>query len=250
VHWRFPGAAVGVSGAGPRYPFRRMSSGVGLRPPPPPLFRLQGHRGPAPDPPTAFQKTWRPPAHRKPSPVAAGRLLGKIKEEAARRPGDICARGLPAATGPSRSRPHRSETPAAAPVHPATRVPSCSLCDGHCNKTLPSDGRRTFLRSHPWGGSTGWRTLNACRRARLQALKLQGASPLSVPLPASLRCAAVTTACITKDSSRTPDFVSHRSFLAVFMLSSESKNFEKSLDSRPPRRDVVSHVARKGACFS
>jgi hypothetical protein len=37
-----------------------------------------------------------------PSPVAAGRLLGKIKEEAAR-PGDICARGLPAAAGPSRS---------------------------------------------------------------------------------------------------------------------------------------------------
>ena len=173
-----------------------MSPGVGLRPPPPPLFRLQGHGGPAPDPPTAPENSaW---FFRKPSPVAAGRLLGKIKEEAAQRPGDICARGLPAATGPSRSRPPRSETPAAAPAHPATRVPSCSLCDGHCNKTLPSDGRELFLRSHPWGGSTGWRTLNACHRARLQALKLQGASPLSVPLPASARCTAVTTACITK----------------------------------------------------
>jgi hypothetical protein len=54
---------------------------------------------------------------------------------------------------------------------------------------------------------------------------------------------------LEKDSSPTREFVSHRSFLAVFMLSSESKNFEKSLDSRPPRRDVVPHVARKGACF-
>ncbi len=78
---------------------------------PPPLFRLQGHGGPAPDPPASARKAWPPPAYRKPSPVAAGRLLGKVKEEAATRPGDICARGLPAATGPSRSRPPRAETP-------------------------------------------------------------------------------------------------------------------------------------------
>jgi hypothetical protein len=66
------------------------------------------------------------------------------------------------------------------------------------------------------------------------------------------RCDALQSRrhALQKDSSRTRDFVSHRSFLAVFMLSNESKNFEKSLDSRPPRRDVVSHVARKGACFS
>ena len=50
------GAAVGGSGAGPPCPFRRMSPGVGLRPPPPPLFRLQGHGGPAPDPPTSAKK--------------------------------------------------------------------------------------------------------------------------------------------------------------------------------------------------
>ncbi len=58
------------------------------------------------------QKSLASPAYREPSPVAAGRLLGKIKEEAAMRPGDMCARGLPVATGPSRSRPARSKTPA------------------------------------------------------------------------------------------------------------------------------------------
>ena len=50
---RFFLTAVDGSGAGSPCPFRRMSSGVGLRPPPPPLFRLQGHGDPAPDPPTA-----------------------------------------------------------------------------------------------------------------------------------------------------------------------------------------------------
>jgi hypothetical protein len=44
---------------------------------------------------------------------------------------------------------------------------------------------------------------------------------------------------LKKDCSPTREFVSKRSFLAVFMLSDESKKFEKSLDSRPPRRDVV-----------
>ncbi|MNV81203.1 hypothetical protein D3C71_1748530 [compost metagenome] len=34
-------------------------------------------------------------------------------------------------------------------------------------------------------------------------------------------------------------FVSHRSFTALFTLSNESKKFEKSLDSRPPRRGVL-----------
>jgi len=51
---------------------------------PPPLFRLQGHGSPAPNPPTRLAS----PCLAQPSPVAAGRLLGKIKEEAAPRPGD------------------------------------------------------------------------------------------------------------------------------------------------------------------
>ncbi len=69
---------------------------------------LRGHGGSAPDPPTDPRKSWLRHAYRKPSPVAAGRPLGKIKEEAAWRPGDICIRGLPAAAGPIRSRVARN----------------------------------------------------------------------------------------------------------------------------------------------
>jgi len=60
-YWK---AVAGGASAGPPYPFRRMSPGVGLRPPPPPLLRLQGHGGPAFAPPASAP--WHPLFHRQP----------------------------------------------------------------------------------------------------------------------------------------------------------------------------------------
>ncbi len=91
------------------------------------------------------QKSLASPAYRKPSPVAAGRLLGKIKEEAAPRPGNICARGLPAATGPSRSRPASTETPS---------DPNGAWTLGHPRNVVITLGRRKKgprrRRQGPW----------------------------------------------------------------------------------------------------
>ena len=63
-------------------PFPALSPGVGLRPPPPPLVCLQGHRGQRVETTGVLKKGVRFTAYRKPSAVAGGGSLGKIKEEA------------------------------------------------------------------------------------------------------------------------------------------------------------------------
>ena len=84
-----------------------MSSGVGLRPPPPPLFRLQGHGAQRPTH-RQRQKGLASPAYRKPSPVAAGRPLGKIKKEASRGRGTFTPGVYRLLRGPhARDRPNR-----------------------------------------------------------------------------------------------------------------------------------------------
>ena len=90
-------------------------------------------------------------AVRKPSPVAAGRLLGKIKEEAAR-PGDICARGLAAAAGPSRSRLSKTEPrpdPQRRLGNPNAGARTHAICSGPCNKTAHVRGKKKPKKS-PW----------------------------------------------------------------------------------------------------
>ncbi len=99
-------AAAGGSSAGAPYPFRRMSPGVGLRPTPPPLLRLQGHGAPALDPP-ALPRDARfslPTASRAPSrPVGPWQSKGG---GGGRRPppGDICTGACRPRRGPPRSR--------------------------------------------------------------------------------------------------------------------------------------------------
>jgi len=70
-------AAAGGSSAGAAHPFRRMSPGVGRRPTPPPLLRLQGYAAPALDPPALPRASALACACRKTCPVADGRLLAK-----------------------------------------------------------------------------------------------------------------------------------------------------------------------------
>ncbi len=80
-----------------------------------------------------------PAAYRKPSPAAAGRLLGKVKEEAARGRGTFAPGAYRLLRGPhARDRLDRRRQPIqTAPARPTTRVASCSRCHGACRTTLP-----------------------------------------------------------------------------------------------------------------
>jgi len=93
----------------------------------------------------ASKKAWHPPAHRKPSPVAVGRPLAHMTPGRVAASSFILPRGLPTATGPSRSRPARWETPAdpngaCTPGHPRSVVPTLRRRLQH---EAPADGRRT-----------------------------------------------------------------------------------------------------------
>ena len=88
-----------------------MSSGVGLRPPLPLYFASKGMGSQRPTHQRTQKNRSTPRLYREPSPVAVGRLLGKITEESAR-PRDRCAGGLAAAAGPhARSNSERRRHP-------------------------------------------------------------------------------------------------------------------------------------------
>ena len=77
--------------------------------------------------------------------------MGKIKEEAAR-PGDICARGLPTAAGPSRSRQSQTEQrpdPQRRLDYPDARTRNRAIRSGPCNKTAHVRGKKNQKKS-PW----------------------------------------------------------------------------------------------------
>ena len=120
-------------------------------------IRRKGHGDPAPDPPTTARRAWLRHVPRKPSPVAAVRLLGKIKEEeAAPRPGDTTPGACRSLRGPhARDKPERRQHLIQDGVRtiPATRI-AVLIC-GAPSRRLAQTGRNTLLQAPPRKDPTG-----------------------------------------------------------------------------------------------